>query len=361
MKVDLIKALKDIEKDRNIPLEVLITGIEESLVSAYKKHFDSEQNVIVIIDRESGETEVWAIKKVVKRVRQPLYEVNLKEALKIEPDIEAGQEIKIKITPSDFGRIAAQTAKQVIVQRFREAERDIIISEFEGRQGEIIGGVVHRKEGRNIFVDLGKIEAVLPPQEQVARENFKHGERVKIYLLEIKKLIRGPQLIASRAHPELVKKLFEMEVPEIEHGIVSIRNIARDAGYRSKIAVKSSDSNVDPVGACVGAKGSRVQNVVDELRGEKIDIIEYSDDPYIFIANSLSPARVISITLYEESGNAHVIVPDDKLSLAIGKDGQNARLAAKLTGWKIDIKSESQYKEKEARENLDQAKEGVSE
>jgi len=276
-------------------------------------------------------------------------EIPLAEARGWDPEIQVGDTVEVEVTPKDFGRIAAQTAKQVIVQRIREAERDMVYKEFRDREGDIVTGTVQRVERRNVYMDLGRIEAVLPPTEQVPREGYRQNDRVKAYVVEVKQGNRGPQIVVSRTHPGLLKRLFEIEVPEIYEGIVEIKAIAREAGARSKVAVISRDRNVDAVGACVGPKGSRVQSIVDELRGEKIDIVPWASDPATFVASALSPAKVIRVEISEETKTALVIVPDNQLSLAIGKEGQNARLAAKLTGWRIDIKSESQIKELEAR------------
>ena len=290
--------------------------------------------------------------------------MSLEEALQLSPDVEVGMELEMEVPNRTFGRIAAQTAKQVIVQKIREAEREIIYGEYIRREGELISGTVQRYESRSILVDLGRAEGIVPINEQAANEWFRHGDRIKCYVLEVKTATRGPQVILSRAQPAFLNKLFELEVPEIRQGIIRVKAVVREAGYRSKIAVKSLEAAVDPVGACVGPKGSRVQAVVDELRGEKIDVIPWSDDPIMFVANSLQPARVSRVTLYEEDRSAVVVVPDNQLSLAIGREGQNARLAAKLTGWKIDIKSESQIraaekaaKEKEAAQAEPEAKE----
>ena len=278
--------------------------------------------------------------------------MSLADARKINPDYEVGDTIEIEVTPADFGRVAAQNAKQVVVQRIREAERGIIYDEFSNRESDIITGVVQRIEGKTVFIDLGRTEAVLSPNEQIPGEEYQHGERIKAFIVEVKKTSKGPQIVVSRTHPGLLKRLFELEVPEIQEGIVEIKSVAREPGMRSKIAVYSSDEAVDPVGSCVGHKGLRVQAIVDELRNEKIDIVKWNEDPAKYIANALSPAKVISVSANEEEKISRVVVPDTQLSLAIGKEGQNARLAAKLTGWKIDIKSESQA-EAEGYEDMD--------
>ncbi len=357
MNSDFLSALKQIEKERNIPLDVLFTHIEDALVAAYKKNFGTNATVIIEIDRHTGELGIWQRKLVVPEVVDPDLEMPLSEAQELAPDAEVGMELELEVPNQTFGRIAAQTAKQVIVQRIREAERDIIYGEFIKREGELISGTVQRYEHRSVLVDLGRAEGVVPVAEQAQNEWFRHGDRIRCYVMEVRTATRGPQVVLSRAQPGFLKKLFEQEVPEIRQGIIQVKAVVREAGFRSKIAVKSLESSVDPVGACVGPKGSRVQAVVDELRGEKIDVIPWSDDPIMFVANSLQPARVSRVTLYEEDGSAVVVVPDSQLSLAIGREGQNARLAAKLTGWKIDIKSEAQMRaimEQEARKAEEQ-------
>lgn len=343
MNGDFITALKQIEKERAIPLEVLVGAIEDALSAAYKRDFGPTQNVVIELDRTTGALRAMAKKTVVTKVTDQQVEISLASAKKTYPDAKKGDILDVEVTPQDFGRIAAQTAKQVIVQRIREAEREIIFTEFTKREEDVISGVVQRYEQKDCLLDLGKVEGVLPHNEQVAGEHFKHSDRIKVLILEVKKTTRGPQVVVSRSHPNLIKRLFEMEVPEIGHSIIEIKSVVREPGHRSKIAVLSKDSKIDPVGACVGPKGSRVQNIVDELKGEKIDIINWSADPVAYISNSLSPAKVITVTLYDYDKSALVVVPDNQLSLAIGKEGQNARLAAKLTGWKIDIKNESQY------------------
>jgi N utilization substance protein A len=345
MNTDFLSALKQIERERNIPMDMLLRAIEDALVAAYKRNFGPNQNVIIEIDRSSGELHIWQRKLVVPEVEEPGLEMSLEEALEFSPEADIAMEIDIEVPNDTFGRIAAQTAKQVIVQRIREAEREIVYGEYVKREGELISGIVQRYEHRNLLIDLGRAEGVIPPSEQAHNEWFRQGDRVRAYVMEVKTSVRGPQVVLSRAQPGFLVELFKMEVPEIRHGIIQVKAVVREAGFRSKIAVKSLDSAVDPVGACVGPKGSRVQAVVDELRGEKIDVIPWSDDPITLVANSLQPARVLRVTLYEEERLALVVVPDSQLSLAIGKEGQNARLAARLTGWKIDIKSESQARD----------------
>ncbi|QGG48217.1 transcription termination factor NusA [Heliorestis convoluta] len=344
MNVEFLEALQDLEREKNISKEILIEAIEAALISAYKKNFGSLQNVRVHIDRASGEFKVYSRKNVVDNVVDSRLEISLEEAKTIDPRYQIDDIIEFEVTPRNFGRIAAQTAKQVVVQRIREAERGMIYEEFSNREGDIVSGIVQRMENKNIFVDLGRVEALLAPSEQMTGESYRHGDRIKAYIVEVKKTTKGPQVMISRTHPGLLKRLFELEVPEIHDGTVELKAASREAGARSKIAVYSRDENVDPVGACVGPKGMRVQAIVTELRGEKIDIVKWNEDPARFVANALSPAKVISVDIIEDEKVARVIVPDYQLSLAIGKEGQNARLAAKLTGWKIDIKSESQAK-----------------
>lgn len=342
MNVEFIEALKELEKEKGIAVDILIDAIEAALISAYKKNFGSSQNVRVEIDRESGEIHVFSRRDIVEIPEDPRQEISLEEARKTNPVFEAGDIFETEVTPRTFGRIAAQTAKQVVVQRIREAERSIIYDEYINREGDIVTGIVQRHEMKNVFIDLGKTEAILMPSEQITRELYEQGERIKAYIVEVKKTTKGPQILISRTHPGLLKRLFELEVPEIHDGTVEIKSVARESGARSKIAVFSKFENVDPVGACVGPKGMRVQTIVSELKGEKIDIVKWSDDPACFVENALSPAKVISVDISASEKIARVVVPDYQLSLAIGKEGQNARLAAKLTGWKIDIKSESQ-------------------
>lgn len=359
MNGDFIDALSEIEKDKGITKDIIFEALESALISSYKKNFGASQNVEVEIDKSTGKVKVKAIKEVVESVENEYLEISLEEAKDISSNYEIGDIVKIEITPKDFGRIAAQTAKQVVIQRIRDAERDVIFEDFINRENEIITGLVQRTNRNNVYIDLGKTEGVLPPTEQIPGEEYKQGDRIKVLITEVKKTTKGPQIILSRSHPNLVKRLFELEVPEINTGVVEIFSISREAGSRSKIAVYSKDPNVDALGACVGLKGSRVKIIVDELKGEKIDIVIWSNDINVFIANSLSPSKVIKVIANEKEKSAIVVVPDYQLSLAIGKEGQNARLAAKLTNWKIDIKSETQYKEQtqkdlETDENEDQ-------
>ncbi|MDQ7794575.1 MAG: transcription termination factor NusA [bacterium] len=348
---ELIHALEQIEGERGIGKDVLLEAIEAALISAYRRNFGSSESVDVVVDRDSGAIRVLAKRLVVEEVEDPHFQVSLREARTHDPRHEVGDFLEREVTPADFGRIAAQTAKQVVVQRIREAERGIIFEEFASREGDIVTAVVQRHEQRAVVVDLGRTEAVLAPSEQMPNERYRHGERVKVYLVNVSMGQKGPELVVSRTHPGLIKRLLEFEVPEIHDGVVEIKSIAREAGSRSKVAVYSRDENVDPVGACVGTKGSRVQSVVNELRGEKIDIVRWDPSLEGFVANALSPARVTGVNLDPDAKIAQVVVPDHQLSLAIGKEGQNARLAAKLTGWKIDIRSEAQMAmERQARE-----------
>lgn len=347
-----LDAIKDLGKEKGIAPEILFDAIEAALISAYKRNFGSAQNVEVVLDRDRGTYHVYAIKVVTEDPDNDVTQISLGEARAINPAYDVGSEVRIEVTPANFGRIAAQTAKQVVVQRVREAERDIIYEEFMSREGDIIRGLVQRVENRNVFIDLGKTEAVLTPAEQIAGEQYKHGDFINAYIVEVRKTSKGSQILVSRTHPGLLKRLFESNVPEIQEGEVEIKSVAREPGMRSKIAVYSKDEDVDPVGACVGQRGQRVQAVVDELGEEKIDIVKWNEDSAKFIANALSPAKVVSVAVNEDEKVSRVVVPDYQLSLAIGKEGQNARLAAKLTGWKIDIKSESQAAEESLDENM---------
>ena len=349
---DFMDAFRELGKEKGITPEVLFDAIEAALISAYKRNFNSAQNVRVALDRQTGGYHVYAIKTIVETVESDITEVSLAEARQLRADYEVGDILEVEVTPANFGRIAAQTAKQVVVQRIREAERGIIYDEFANRESDIITGIVQRIENKNVFIDLGKTEAVLAPSEQIPGEEYVHGDRIKAYIIEVKKTSKGPQILVSRTHPGLLKRLFELEVPEIHDGIVEIKSVAREPGMRSKIAVYSKDEGVDPVGSCVGHKGLRVQAIVDELRNEKIDIVKWNADFAKYIANALSPAKVVSVAVNEEEKISRVVVPDYQLSLAIGKEGQNARLAAKLTGRKIDIKSETQAADEELDENM---------
>ncbi len=354
----LLEAAEELERDRNIPQEEFISYVCDAIVAAYKKKVPDHdvEGVRAIFDTETGEIGIFAPKEVVDAVSNEYHEISLGDAQDLIPDVTVGEILEIEVTPQDFsefGRIAAQTAKQLITQRLREAEKELIKKEFEARKGSCTTGQIERIEvisnsRNNVIVNLGRVEGCMPSREQLPGETYRVGNRVRVYVLELRDTGRVPQIIVSQAHPELVRELFELYVPEIEDSTVEIKSIAREAGYRTKIAVHSEDSDVDPVGACIGTRGVRIQNVVAELRNEKIDVIRYSTDPVDYISNALSPARITTVALYEEQQaetngrRAEVIVPDDQLSLAIGRGGQNVRLAAKLTGWKIDIKSESQ-------------------
>lgn len=343
MSTELIQALNEIERERGIPKQALIDAIKSALNTAYKKNFGTAQNVSVEFDEMNGDVHVYSQKKVVEVVEDPRVEIQFDEARELYPDCRLEDMVYVEATPTNFGRIAAQTAKQVVIQKLREAERSLIYQEFREREGEIVTGTVQRIEAKTAYVSLGRTEGIMLPSDQISGERYEVGQRIKAYIYEVKETPKGPNIFISRSHPYFLKRLFELEVPEIYDGIVEIRTIAREAGSRSKISVYSYDDKVDPVGACVGPRGFRVQNVVSELGGEKIDIIRYDKDPKRFIANALSPSKVINVIPNEEEKVARVIVPDYQLSLAIGKEGQNARLAAKLTGWKVDIKNESQY------------------
>jgi transcription termination/antitermination protein NusA len=346
MNKELFAALESLEKEKGISKEILFEALEVALISAYKRNFQSAPAVRVSIDRDTGEIQVFSQLRVVEHVEAEQQEVSLYEARVYDPRCQIDDVVEMEVTPQEFGRIAAQTAKQVVIQRIREAERELIYENFVDRTEEIITGLVRRFEQRNVIIDLGRTEAVLPIDEQIPHERYRQGERVKTFIVDVKKTTKGPQIIVSRTHTGFLKRLFEMEVPEIYEGIVEIKAAAREAGYRSKLAVFSNNKDIDPVGACVGPKGSRVQAISNELKGEKIDIIKWSEVSEEYIANALSPAKVSSVILNSEQKTATVVVPDTQLSLAIGKEGQNARLSAKITGWKIDISSETQFTEK---------------
>jgi len=355
MNEEFVGALKELVKEKGICEDLLFTTIQDALVAAYKKNYanvnTNAQNVKVNIDRDTGEIHVYAQKTVVDEVYDDVTEISIEEAKEISPKSEVDDIISLEVTPKNFGRVAAQLAKQVVTQRIKEAERNIIYDEYKEKEFDIITGTILRKDKGMVFVNLGKLEGVIGPNEQIPNEEYKFNEKLKLYIVEVKNGSKGPQIHVSRTHPGLVKRLFELEVPEIFEGVVEIKNISREAGSRSKIAVHSNDEEVDPMGACVGPKGVRVQSIVNELKNEKIDIIKLSKNPEEFIANSLSPAKVLSVVVDEENKSAKVVVDDNQLSLAIGKEGQNVRLAAKLTNWKIDIKSKSQ---KEAQDEEDE-------
>ena len=343
---ELMLALEQIEKEKGISKEIIIDAIEKSLLDACKKDFGKSENVTVNMDRETGAIEVYAAKTVVDQVEDPATEISLEKALMISSKYAVGDVVNVEITPKNFGRIAAQQARSVIVQTIKEEEKNALYDHFYCKEKDVVTGIVQRYVGKNISVSLDdKMDALLMENEQVKTEHYRPTDRIKLYIVEVKKTSKGPKVIVSRTHPELVKRLFEKEVTEVADGTVEIKSISREAGSRSKIAVWSNDPNVDPVGACVGMNGTRVNNIVEDLKGEKIDIITWSEDPARFIENALSPSKVVSVQVDEEDKSARVVVPDYQLSLAIGKEGQNARLAARLTGYKIDIKSESQARE----------------
>jgi N utilization substance protein A len=346
MKSDFLIAITQLSAEKNLPKEVVLKAVEAALVSAYKKdNFASNQNISVKIDSATGKVTVWAEKAVVELPSDVRREVSLDEAHKVKSDAQIGDIIEVEATPHNAGRIAAQTAKQVILQRLHEAEHSAIFEEYIDKEGEIVTGLVQRIEPKQIFIDLGRTEAILPAAEQVRTERYRIGQRLKVYLLEVAQTNRGPRVIVSRSHPNLLRRLFELEIPEIFNGIVEIKAVAREASNRSKIAVAARQDGIDPVGCCVGLRGIRIQNIVTELGGEKLDVVKWDPDTSVFITNALSPAQVLGVELDEENGVATAVVPDRQLSLAIGKEGQNVRLAAKLTGWRIDIKSASAVEE----------------
>jgi N utilization substance protein A len=342
MKSEFMLAITQLSAEKNLPKEVVLAAVETALVSAYRKdNFAPNQNISVKIDPATGKVMVWAEKIVAEQPSDVRREISLTEASKIKPDVQVGEAIMVEATPRNAGRIAAQTAKQVILQRLHEAEHSAIFEEYSGKEGDIVSGLVQRIESRQVFIDLGRTEAILPAAEQVRNERYRIGQRLKVYLLEVVRTARGPQVVVSRSHPDFLRRLFELEVPEVLSGMVELKAVAREAGFRSKIAVAARQDGIDPVGCCVGLRGIRIQNIMRELNSEKLDVVSWSPDAAVFIANALSPAQVLSVELDEKEGIATVVVPDKQLSLAIGKEGQNARLAAKLTGWRIDIKSAS--------------------
>ena len=346
MSKEMLNALDTLEAEKGISKEIVIDALEAALVSAYKRHYGQSQNVEVEFNEKKGDIHVYAVKEVTEEVMDSQLEVSLKDAMEINPAYEIGDTIRFEVTPKDFSRIAAQTAKQVILQRVREAERSIIYNEYSAYEKDIMQGVVERQDNRYIYVNLGKIEAVLSKQDQMPNEHYKPHDRIKVYVSRVENTSKGPQVFVSRSHPDLLRRLFEQEIPEVYDGIVEIVSIAREAGDRAKVAVRSTDPNIDPVGTCVGPKGQRVQAIVNELKGENMDIVEWDEDPAVFIANSLNPAQVEDVIFDIDNPKVcTVVVPDYQLSLAIGKRGQNARLAAKLTAHKIDIKSESDMEE----------------
>jgi len=349
MKSDFVLAITQLSAEKNLPREVVLGAVEAALESAYRRdNFAPNQEISVKIDPASGKVQVWAEKTVVEQPQDIRCEITMDAAQKIKADAEIGDVISVEATPRGAGRIAAQTAKQVILQRLHEAEHSAIYEEFADKEGDIIAGVVRRIEARQVFIDLGRTEAVMPAAEQSPNERYRVGQRLKVYLVEVVQSPRGPVLVVSRSHPSLLRRLFELEVPEIYNGTVEIKSVAREAGYRSKVAVTTRQEGIDPVGCCVGLRGIRIQNIVNELSGEKIDVVNWSPDVAVFITNALSPAQVVSVRLNEEEESAVAVIPDKQLSLAIGKEGQNVRLAVKLTGWRIDIKSVSDAEEEMA-------------
>lgn len=344
----LILAIQELEKEKGIKKDYLLDSIESALLTAYKRNYNSQENVKVVVDRETGASHLYSVKEVVEHAENPILQISLEEARKIDKEAQIGGTVDVELVPKNFGRIAAQTAKQVIIQKLREAEREIIYSEYSERKGEIVSGIIQKADQNIVVMDLGKVEGVMPAKEQIPTEKYHVNDKIKGYILDVEKGAKGvPQVIISRACPEFVKKLFEFEIPEIYEGVIEIKAVSRDAGSRSKVAVYSPNENIDPVGSCVGQKGVRIQNIINELNGEKIDVIEWNADLSIYISSALLPAQVMAVDIDEENRIAQVIVPDDQLSLAIGKSGQNARLAAKLTGlsdWRIDIKSETQFR-----------------
>ena len=360
---ELIMAIEELEKERGINKDYLLESLETALVTAYKRNFDSAENVKVTMNANDGEIRVFSLKDVVETVENEMIQISLEEAQKQEKNAKIGDVIELEIIPRNFGRIAAQTAKQVIVQKIREAERDMVYTEYNDRKGEIVSGIVQKSEGGTVVLDLGKLEGIMPIKDQIPTEIYRVNDKIRAYVLNVEKGAKGtPQVLVSRSHPDFVRKLFEFEIPEIYEGLIEIKSVSRDAGSRSKVAVYSTNENIDPVGSCVGQKGIRIQNIINELKGEKIDVIEWNEDPAIYISAALLPAQVMAVDVKEEEKFAQVIVPDDQLSLAIGKSGQNARLAAKLTNWKIDIKSESQFRallaSQENEETVENSEEG---
>jgi len=345
MNAEFIQALAQIEKEKGISKEVLIEAIENSLITACKNNFGASTNVKVIIDKEDGDVSVYSEKKIVEIVDNDQIEISLEEAVEYNPDYGIGDIVQIEITPKNFGRIAAQKAKQVVVQKIREAERDVLFNQYISKEKEVVTGIIQRESKGNVVINLGKIDAIMAEKECIPGETYTTNERLKVYVVEVKDSTKGPKVYVSRTHPELIKRLFEQEVPEVHDGVVEIKSVSREAGSRTKIAVHSNNPDVDPVGSCVGHNGSRVGIIVHELKGEKIDIIPWSEKPEEYIAAALSPSKVVKVLVDDHHKSAKVVVPDYQLSLAIGKEGQNARLAAKLTGYRIDIKSETQAKE----------------
>ena len=342
---ELITAMEELERERGIKKDYLIESLETALMMAYKKNFDSRENAKVTINSETGEVHLYTIKTVVEEIEDPDLEITLKDANKIDKKLAVGDEAYIEIVPKDFGRIAAQTGKQVMVQKIREAERNMTYTEYSDKKGQIVSGIVQKVENGLVIIDLEKLEGFMPEKEQIPTEKYSVNQNLKGYVMNVERGAKGnPQVLFSRSHPDFVKRLFEFEIPEIYEKLIEVKSVSRDPGSRSKVAVYSSNPNIDPVGSCVGQRGVRIQNIINELNGEKIDVIEWNEDPSIYIASALLPAKVLAVDIREDKF-AQVIVPDDQLSLAIGKSGQNAKLAARLTNWKIDIKSETQFRE----------------
>lgn len=343
---EMLLAMEELEKENGMEPGSLLESIQTALITAYKRDCDSTaDNVKIVVDKETGDFHVFAEKEVVEEVEDVNTQISLEDSRKINKSLEIGDTAQIEVMPKNFGRIAAGTAKQVIIQKIREASREYLYNEFSDRKGEIVSGLIQKADGGIVVIDLGKLEGVMPLKEQVPTEKYRVNDKLRAYVLDVEKGARGvPQVIISRAHADFVRKLFELEIPEIYEGVIEIKSVSRDAGSRSKVAVYSPNENIDPVGSCVGQKGIRIQNIINELGGEKIDVIEWSEDPAVYISAALLPAQVLAVDVKEDEKFAQVIVPDDQLSLAIGKSGQNARLAAKLTNWKIDIKSESQFR-----------------
>ncbi len=362
---ELIIAMDELEKEKGIKKDYLLEAIETALVTAYKRNFDSAENVRITMDKETGEIHVYAEKDVVEKpedVENDKLQISLEDAKRINSKLEVGDKAEIEQVPKNFGRIAAQTAKQVIVQKIREASRNFLFDEFNERKGEIVSGIVQKADGGTVVLDLGKLEGIMPVKEQIPTEKYKVNDKIRAYIVDVERGTKGaPQVIVSRAHNDFVRKLFELEIPEIYEGLIEIKGVSRDPGNRCKVAAYSSNENIDPVGSCVGQKGIRIQNIINELNGEKIDVIEWSEDPATYISAALLPAEVMAVDVKPEEKFAQVIVRDDQLSLAIGKAGQNARLVARLTNWKIDIKSESQFREMLAKLNENVETEEVEE
>lgn len=360
---ELIIAMEDLEKEKGIKKEYLLESIESALVTAYKKNFDVvSDNVKITMNSETGEIHIYQEKDVVEEVEDEETQISIEEVKKINSKLEVGDKLETELVPKNFGRIAAQTAKQVVIQKIREASRDILFSEFNERKGEIVSGIIQKADSGIVVLDLGRLEGVMPLKEQIPTEHYQVNDKIRACVVEVERGMKGaPQVIISRANNEFVRKLFELEIPEIYEGLIEIKSVSRDPGNRSKVAVYSPNENIDPVGSCVGQKGIRIQNIINELNGEKIDVIEWNEDPSIYISAALLPAQVLAVDIKEEERFAQVIVPDNQLSLAIGKAGQNARLAAKLTNWKIDIKSESQFREMIEQLNAEQKEEIMEE